>query len=79
MFGAWFIVITWGVIHRHCRVGGNHNRVAGCFCIGKKKPPINGGTANSRNQQISCFSSLRVQDSILIFLYNTKSRSAFKK
>ncbi|GAC27614.1 hypothetical protein GPAL_0734 [Glaciecola pallidula DSM 14239 = ACAM 615] len=37
----------------------------------QKKPPINGGTTNPRNQRISCFSSLHPQDSILLFLYNT--------
>jgi hypothetical protein len=47
--------------------------------FGQKKPPINGGTANSRNQQISCFSSLPLQDSILIFLYNTKNSAELKK
>jgi len=33
-------------------------KITMCLNFGQKKPPINGGTTNPRNQRISCFSSL---------------------
>jgi len=55
---------------RHERLSDS-TKITKWLNFGQKKPPINGGTTNPRNQRISCFSSLPLQDSISPILFNS--------